>query len=281
MENVNKVTFVEDGWGYERWASVKEFDDASEILYCENSNEMYLNSGNGYRRDTFLKQNPNAVTCSPEISKAVRNKLLKVVEAKEKREATAAFQTACMGGSGTARNNILTVNLYLSGGTEGGGDLSIKGDKLCYYNDLYAVRIAPDEYLLGEMLSGSGSNNSSCCARVLYEFMMSDVVCWPTLIGWRFSNIITPSEEVMAWCINQLRTIQLKSPTAKKYKVSYDRMFKKAKRVYLAVKERWPEAEQSSLPEEIENLIAIHGDKKAMKQYNAGLRMRFEMGGFK
>jgi len=290
MKPLKDLEIVYSPWDQFHWPTDEMLDhrhaayysEATHCLYLEtqaaNSEFQKVNCKNKFSE--FAKENPDHTEgIPPEIEKALREHRKKMDASGEKSKRRRKFIKAVT--RGVKFDDALTAMNFLNGATEGGGNLKIRGDSLRYYADILIHRIGPKEFLLGRNLSGGGTNNASCEARIIPAIFQSPAKFWPSDLHYKsdLMNMGHPSYYVFFWVLHRLQTIQIKYPTAAKHRLNYEALFHQTVETLNQARSRWQTDFTTKYFSNVQQMIDIFGDVPKMKEYNAGLRMRYEMTG--
>ena len=274
-----------------KWPTEELLDAVERACYSEKSHCLFFvtdHTKTEWNREqtqekfeTFVEEIVDEHTegIPQELEQALRKKAksdaASAVKSKRKRK----FIKTVTGG--VKLDDALTAMDFLNGATTGGGNLNIRENVLQHYMTILIYRVAPDEFLLGRNLSGGGSNNSSCGARIASVIFQSSAKFWPSDLHYErpLVDMKPPEHYVLLWVLKRLRTIQVKYPTTVKHRASYEVLFGQTCKVLREAQTRWNASFEESELEEVQKMIDIFGDIPQMKEYNAGLRMRYEMTG--
>lgn len=175
----------------------------------------------------------------------------------------------------------LVVSMFLEGAVEelGTRKWRIKEDCLYCYSTPLLKRVTSDIFLKSKRLSIIQSQDTDG-ARVLSLIADSDKEFWPSMydlsMGFEKPGI-SDVDYVLMWCKEHLLNLQIRYPGARVNKDGYAILHNQIIRLRNKAIKQWPGQGDKKLLGQIRYMARIFGDVQKMKEYNASIRMQYEI----
>ncbi len=268
------------------WPTMDDLNTMTSMHYSRDANTIYIKHPTHskslhnvkYYDDVekkFYGDHHDIVKLEGEDIERIKHHVKKKEDQRETAQRRREFVSSVT--KGVKLDVILLTTAFLNGATSGGSQVKIDGDSLGQYYARMMKRIGDKEFLLGKTLCGLQHSQSIVENQILTVIARSNYTFWPT-------NSFRPGEllqdhltQVVDWCTETMTVIQLKMPTARLNPGAYDHLYKEVVDTYGRAMKRWDRNIPEEKIESLEEMISIYGDKKKMKEHNAGLRMQYEM----
>ena len=294
-ERLKELEINYTGWAYNKWPTIGDFDKV--FCYSKEKHRLLIGDPGASANRWKMRNGKHARTGETKYEKWVEKygitdsgdspdwmiPALKKFEVERKASAKQQKNRKDFVDQltrGFKVNIEMTVRNYLNGATEGRSGIVIKGDNLGSYGVPMLERIGPDEYIMGNELSGLFiGQNDTTTSKVAYAILRSNAKFWPSSRRYRQDNepVFVP---ILTWVLQRLKIVQIKMPTARKVsRPSYALLHQEAVDIYQQALKRWPDDITNEMKENIEIYIDAYGDLKKMKEFNSALQMEYTMTG--